>query len=92
MYKTICNYLLYKIFYLLRKQARLPARDFLIPTVGPKRRLPVPAHAGPIACASSPRRLLWPISEIVNSLSVNTSLRRLLSAHHDAARADSHTG
>lgn len=41
MYKTICNYLLYKIFYLLRKQARLSARDFLIPTVGPKRRLPV---------------------------------------------------
>ena len=41
MYKTICNYLLYKIFYLLRKQARLSARDFLIPTVGPKRRIPV---------------------------------------------------
>lgn len=37
MYKTICNYLLYKIFYPLRKRPRRPSRAFPFP---PERRKP----------------------------------------------------
>ena len=49
MYKTICNYLLYKIFYPLRKRPRRPSRAFSFP---PERRKCACAGGGRAGCSA----------------------------------------